>query len=301
MRSLKPSSGLPHYEKAFRRAGIPYAVCGGVGSLEVRVLQLYKYLLRLLVQPDDIHAMIGLLEARPFSLTDSALVELFDGVEPPFDAMSLLSDESSSRLSDKSAGESCKRLRGLLNILAEKRDELDFSSFVVDAFELSHFYFRFFDDGADVALVESVTKTIFGVVEGLVGRSEGNLSAFLESLDVLLAKKSLEAASGPVFPPGRVRVLTIHSAKGLEFPAVAVPGVKSGKNTKGEFLLTGSEGFLSTTAIDGDAVSMIRVKWKRARKSENKRSVVSSMWLSRARATIYLLVRLFPAANRGRN
>ena len=134
---------------------------------------MYKYLLRLFVQPDDIHAMIGLLEARPFSLTDSALVELFDGVEPPFDAMSLLSDESSSRLSDKSAGESCKRLRGLLNILAEKRDELDFSSFVVDAFELSHFYFRFFDDGADVALVESVTKTIFGVVEGLVAEKRG--------------------------------------------------------------------------------------------------------------------------------
>jgi DNA helicase-2/ATP-dependent DNA helicase PcrA len=242
MRSLKPSSGLPEFEKAFRRAGIPYAVCGGVGSLEVRVLQLYKNLLRLLVYPEDIHALISVLEARPFSLPDLALKELFDEVEPPFGTATLLSDENCSRLTDVLAQASCQRLRWLISTLVSCRNQLDFPAFVVDAFELSHFFFRFFDDGADVALVESVTKTLFGMVEALVTRNEGNLTAFLESLEVLLAKKSLEESRGPVFPPGRVRVMTVHSAKGLEFPAVAVPGIKSGKNTKGEFYLSRKTG-----------------------------------------------------------
>ncbi|UCH82800.1 MAG: ATP-dependent helicase, partial [Candidatus Latescibacterota bacterium] len=246
MRSLKPSSGLREYERAFQAAGIPYAVCGGVGSLEVRVLQLYKDVLRLLVYPDDIHALIGVLEARPYSLPDVALNDLFKHVEPPFDANQLLSDDNISRMAGGDARASCRSLRRLLDVLALRRGQVDFTSFVVDAFELTQFYLRFFADGADVALVESVTKTILNLVGGLAERNEGNLAVFLESLEVLLAKKSLEESRGPVFPPGRVRVMTVHAAKGLEFTAVAVPGIKMGKNTKNEFYLCKERGLFVT-------------------------------------------------------
>jgi len=236
MRSLSPSSGLREYQDAFERAGIPYAVCGGVGSLEVRVLQLYKNVLRLLVHPEDIHALIGVLEAQPFSLPDSSLGELLDGFEAPFDTSRILSPRNVERLSDADARLKCRRAHELIDKLASRRNEVDFPSFVVDACEISQFYYRFFAAPADVALVESATKTIVGLVENLVGRREGNLTVFLESLEVLLKKKSLDDSRGPVFPPGRVRIMTIHSAKGLEFPAVAVPGIKGVNNKKGSFI-----------------------------------------------------------------
>ncbi|MEJ2721761.1 MAG: ATP-dependent helicase, partial [bacterium] len=289
MRSLKPSSGLGDYENAFQTARIPYAVCGGVGSLEVCVLQLYRDVLRLLVNPDDVKALIGVLEARPFSLPDSALNELFAGVEAPFDAGLLLNDDNTSRVMDANARVRCRRLRGLIDTLSSRRNRVDFSSFVLDAFELTQFYYRFFDAGADVALVESVTKSILGLIEGLTARNEGNLTVFLEALDVLLAKKSLEESRGPVFPPGRVRVLTIHSAKGLEFPAVAVPGIKSGKNSKGEFYLSKEKGLFITKGEEwGRSVDDSgAVETEKAEKEQEERCLIY-VAMTRARDHLFL-------------
>ncbi|UCG52960.1 MAG: ATP-dependent helicase [Candidatus Latescibacterota bacterium] len=242
MRSLKPSSGLPVYERELQHAGIPYAIFGGVGSLEVRVLGLLGNLLTVLIDPDDVKAFLGILEAEPFSLPDSALEELFDAKDTKIDVQWLLSDESLARISDSAARESCHRIKSLLEELRIRRANLDLSSFVSDAMELTHYYFQFFGCGADDRLVESVSKILFDLVDELVEKNEGNLAAFLESLQVLLEKKALDDGRGPTFPTGRVRIMTVHAAKGLEFPAVAVPGIKNPPNRKDDYHLSRRSG-----------------------------------------------------------
>ena len=67
------------------------------------------------------------------------------------------------------------------------------------------------------------------IVANYVGSSSGYLGHFLEWLDYVSANEKLESVNATV-RPGTVQVLTVHSAKGLEWDYVAVPAL-----TKGDF------------------------------------------------------------------
>ena len=245
MRSQSVYSGLPEYEKAFREAGIPYAVSGGGGSLEVRALERLKDLVRLIVYPEDMHALIGVLENQPFSFSDASLLTLFEETSGHH-VDAILSEENCGKLASAAAREGCDRLRALVRELRVRRLTLDLPSFVSLALEEGPFYCHLFAEGADERLVEAVTETLVSVVDSLVVRGEANLAAFVEALDVAIEGRALGEGRGSTFPAGRVRVMTIHSAKGLQFPAVAIPGVKRGKtNTEGFHLSKNAGLFLS--------------------------------------------------------
>ncbi len=225
MRGLTSSSGLPEYEREFRGAGIPYAVSGAGGSLEVRALERLNDLLRLLVYPNDMKALLSVLENRPFSLSDASLKELFERGRG-FDVGMLLSEASCADLSSAEARRACERLRALLGDLRAQRLTLDLTAFISRAIEEGPFYCHLFSEGSDERLVEAVLDTLVDLVNRLVERNEANLAAFLEALEIVIDKRALEDSGGSSFPAGRVKIMTIHSAKGLQFPAVAVPGIK---------------------------------------------------------------------------
>ena len=130
----------------------------------------------------------------------------------------MLSGENCGRLTSEAAREGCARLRSLLHDLRVRRLTLDLPSFVSLALEEGPFFYHLFGEGADDRLVEAVTETLVSVVDSLVERSESNLAAFIEALDVAIKGKALGEGRGSTFPAGRVRVITIHSAKG---PAVS--------------------------------------------------------------------------------
>jgi superfamily I DNA/RNA helicase/CRISPR/Cas system-associated exonuclease Cas4 (RecB family) len=236
MRGQTESFGLPEFEKVFREAGIPYAVSGGGGSLEVRAFERLKDLVRLLVYPEDMRALLGVLEHEPFSFSDASLRELFEGSGGRH-VDAILSEENCGKLASAEAREGCSRLRALLRDLRVRRLTLDLPSFVSLALEEGPFYYHLFGEGADDRLVEAVTETLVSVVDNLVERGEANLAAFIEALDVAIKGKALGEGRGSTFPAGRVRVLTIHSAKGLQFPAVAVPGIRLPRPDTGGFHL----------------------------------------------------------------
>ena len=225
MRGLTAYTGLPEYERAFREVGIPYAVSGGGGSLEVRALERLQDLLRLLVYPDDLTALIGVLENEPFSLPDESLKELFE-IEGDRVVDAILSVEACEKLTNVEARQGCARLRALLHDLRIRRLTLDLPALVSFALEEGPFYYHLFGEGADERLVEAVVESLVDLVDRLVERNEANLAAFLEALQVAIDKQSFGDGRGSTFPAGRVRMMSIHSAKGLQFPAVAVPGIK---------------------------------------------------------------------------
>lgn len=65
------------------------------------------------------------------------------------------------------------------------------------------------------------------VVANYVGSSSGYLGHFLEWLDYVSDNEKLESITASV-RPGTVQVLTVHSAKGLEWDYVAVPALTEG-------------------------------------------------------------------------
>jgi ATP-dependent exoDNAse (exonuclease V) beta subunit len=241
MRSLKASSGLPEYERVFRQAGIPYTVSGGGGSLEVRALERLRDLLRLFVYPGDMKALLSVLENKPFSLSDASLKELFEAADE-FDIDAILSDEACGRITDAGARESCAKFRALVHELRVKRLTLDLPAFVSQSLEAGPFFYHLFGEGADDRLVEAVLEILVDIVDRLVERNEANLAAFVEALGVVVDGKALEDGRGSTFPAGRVQIMTVHSAKGLQFAAVAVPGIKRPRSRSDGFHLSKGAG-----------------------------------------------------------
>ncbi len=238
--------GLPQYEGELQRLGIPYAILGGVSKLDEQVLALLKDLLTLLIHPGDARAFLSVLESMPLALSDRSLYELFRDRPESFDLWWTLLGENLEKVSDPDARSLLASLRDALEDLGHRRAELDLAAFITGALEYTQFFYHMFSEGADLRAIDSVSKRILELVEQLVQRNEANLAAFLEALDALLESKQFGEDYAPYVPRGRVVIMTQHSAKGLEFPAVAVPAIKIGKTPSDGFLLAEGEGlFLS--------------------------------------------------------
>jgi DNA helicase-2/ATP-dependent DNA helicase PcrA len=251
MRSLKPASGLPHYETELQRLRIPYAIVGGVSAIEERTLELLKNVLRLLVYADDVTSLLGVLESKPFDIGDDALMQMFRRAERPhhvwsrspvFRERGLLSDEVLSAVTAEGARERLVSLRGFLEKLDHSRSHLDLPAFVTEALASTQFYYRLFDEGGDLRLVGSLSRRIFELIEHLAQKGEPNVAALIEAVETLLQRKQFGEQDAPYVPEGRVVIMTQHQAKGLQFPAVVIPGIKRQLGRGDGFYLVKKEG-----------------------------------------------------------
>lgn len=259
MRSLKPASGLPHYERELQRVGVPYAIVGGVSALEAGVLELFKNVLRLLIFPADTMALLAVLEAAPFRVSDEVLTLMFRGAKRPhlvwshspvFQERGLLSDAVLDHVENDDARARIVALRDFLATLDYQRSQMDLATFITEALGLTQFYYRLFDEGGDVRLVGSLSRRIFELIEQLIQKGEPNLAAFIEAVETLLTRKQFGEEDAPYVPEGRVIIMTQHQAKGLQFPAVAVPGIKRQRGKSDGFYLVKGEGIYATAAKD---------------------------------------------------
>jgi DNA helicase-2/ATP-dependent DNA helicase PcrA len=249
MRSLKPGSGLPSYEDELRRLGIPYAIVGGVSHLDDRVLESMKNLLRLLFHPGDVRSFLSVIEEMPFALPDQSIRELLADGARRFELSQVLSGDNLANLSDPDARGRLSSLRDALADLNDKWSMLDLGTFITEAMEYTQFFYRMFAEGADLRVVDSISKRIFELVEQLTHRHEANLAALLEAIQTLLDKKQLGEEDAPYVPKDRVVVMTQHQAKGLEFPAVAIPGIrKKDGREKDSFFLVRGQGLYTSVA-----------------------------------------------------
>jgi superfamily I DNA/RNA helicase/RecB family exonuclease len=235
LRSLRSDSGLDSYEKALQAAGIPYAVVGGANAVEKVVYRQIVSLLSILTNPADIAALVTVLEARPFSLDDAALSELFAGarrlagpdVPPTVDQM--LSAEARQNIGCEKTKLRCARLSGFIERLKLEQAELELRTFLTQLLEDGSFFLELFDSQATSSQALSLSRELIQLADGLRRRNEANLSTFLEHLRRRIDDREYGDKSEALLPPGRVRIMTIHQAKGLEFPAVAVAGIRQPK------------------------------------------------------------------------
>lgn len=288
MRSVKASSGLPYFEQELNQLGIPFSVLGGISALEEQVLELFRNLLQLLIR-SDLQSLLVVLEARPFQLPDKALRDMFQAASEH--TVDDLLNEKTLAAVDTETARRCVVLRELLEELGGLRGQLDLSAFVVHVMERAQFFYQLFDQGADLRIVESVSKRLFEMVENLLQKNEANLSALLEAIDTLLKKKYFGEEDAPYAPEGRVVIMTIHQAKGLQFKAVALPGIKlfGQGGSKHDFCLVDGEGLYGADVKDwgrgpADTTANDRAKGER----EQEERCLLYVGMTRAEDHLYL-------------
>jgi len=205
------------YEEGLRRRSIPYNVVAGAGFYERQEIIDLRNLLTVLVDPWDEAALLGFLRGPMAGLSDESILELCGGhgVAARFGEPWPAGVRQLDRL--EAAGELVDDLRAHseMPLPAFLRHVLDRTGY--EAIALSQFLGvqKACNVRKLVDLAESFSRA---------GARPPRLAAFVHYLDAVTveAVREGEATLAPE-SAGAVALMSIHKAKGLEFPIVVIP------------------------------------------------------------------------------
>ena len=210
---LRSTGNQVHYERMFRHFDVPYSTPNVRGLfLEAPVNDLYQ-LLRLALFPDDRAAYAGFLRSPLVNLSDAGFLTLLLPRQRPFTGLEALAAEDRAR---------AERGLKLVEFVRAHADRLGHGELIHRLwYEHGYRYFLLRDPRA-----HNYLEFYDYLVELAAGaEAQGDtLAAFLETLRENLGQyrrlEDLEVL--PARPAAGVQLLTIHKAKGLEFPVVVL-------------------------------------------------------------------------------
>jgi DNA helicase-2/ATP-dependent DNA helicase PcrA len=215
-------------EDALRRASIPYVIVGGVRFYERREIKDIIAYLRLVVNPADDVAFRRAIAAPSRGVGKATLDRLAEAARARGVSLLAACAEVPADLTTK-ARRALDDFARLIGRLAERRaivalpafiDEVTIASGYRDALKAE----RTAEADARLENIEELVAASeeFGVTQELAGVESVGLEAFLDSIALVADVDSLDDdAEG-------VTLMTLHSAKGLEFPAVFLTGMEEG-------------------------------------------------------------------------
>jgi ATP-dependent exoDNAse (exonuclease V) beta subunit len=240
-------------KKALQREGIPYAQLGGPGFWERREVDDLVALLRLVADPADRLALASVLRGPLVALSDAALAHVLgrhatldDALDPPASVREALEEDDRARLDE--ARPSLKRLvraGGSLppdEILRIALAERNYAA-VLAALPF----------GAQRAA--NVDKLV-GLAQQAArrGGEDGSVAGFVRYVDRMRAAAEHETEVDVAdVSSGAVQLLSIHAAKGLEWPVVFVAQTSRRRKTHSERVLIDARKRVVALPADYDA------------------------------------------------
>ena len=220
------------FEEIFMRAGVPYKVVGGVRFYERKEVKDLLAYLRVLVNPDDEVSLRRIINTPKRGIGDRALDSIDDIAKR--DAISFwkaLSRSSGGELSPRahSSIQAFVSMLTALQVLVEaNRPPSTIAAAILEQSGLLE-ELRASHDPQDEVRVENLEELVAVIEEyeeRIVGEGETpTLAGFLE--EVSLVADADEIPEGEDHG-GVVTLMTLHTAKGLEFPTVFLTGMEEG-------------------------------------------------------------------------
>ncbi len=216
-------------EDALRKRDIPYRIYGGLSFYQRKEIKDVLAYLRLVINPKDEEALMRVINYPTRGIGQTTLDKLVVAAkETGMSVFELLSPEN--RSSVKVNASTSNRLEDFatmirsFQILAESADAFTLTEHVI---KKSGLVLEMKKDGTPegIARLENMEELLNGIQDFVEGQREidgatGSIAEFLE--DVALAT-DLDKEVGD---DDRVALMTIHLAKGLEFPYVFIVGME---------------------------------------------------------------------------
>jgi DNA helicase-2/ATP-dependent DNA helicase PcrA len=215
------------FEDAFRRAGVPYRVVGAVSFYERREVKDLVAYLRLIVNPADDEAFLRAVQVPKRGVGGTSLATLQAAAgqwTKPLLAAAAIADRvpdlrPQARKAFQEFAEQLARLRADAGALppAAALEQ------VIEAIQYETHLEAEGVEGLD--RVENVRELIAAAAEGSEEASDDEGTPLERFLATAALTTSAEQRSGD---PDGVTLMTVHTAKGLEWPVVAVAGLEDG-------------------------------------------------------------------------
>ena len=224
------------FEEAFRAANIPYQIVGGVGfydRMEIKDLLAY---LRVVCNPNDSMSVRRIINVPGRGIGATTLDRLLNfatqqGI-PLFDAIQRVDEITTIN----------RGLQTKVQRFAKIFDDFDASMLPADALDYVlkvTGYLKNLEAQKTIEAqnrVENIEELINAVIEYEQNTSEPTLSDYLENVALTADIDTMETDSTDM-----VTLMTLHSAKGLEFPFVFIVGMEEGYLPHGRSLDTQAE------------------------------------------------------------
>ncbi len=210
------------FEEACRRNGIKYGVVGGFSFYERAEIKDLLCYLKLCLNPNDSVSLLRVINTPPRGIGKTSL----DGLELETRQQGLSLWEAVSRTLEQRALPSrtlkaFAEFRSLMEELIAKSGKLAVSDLVRTAIERSGYSQWLREEGTEEALTRlDNLQELAGAA--LDGQERG------ETLRDFLDHAALVSDTDDYDERARVTLMTLHSAKGLEFPVVFVVGLEEG-------------------------------------------------------------------------
>jgi ATP-dependent helicase/nuclease subunit A len=204
---LRKRTHLTVYEEALRRHGIPFIVVKGIGFYDEPEVALLRELLFFLIDPYDDHSLFCLLRSPLFGIDYGSFIRLADkGTDPLYIRLGMVRNR---RIAEA---------QRTISTCLERSKSDPFSCILEDVLSETGGW-RYF---AEPQRHANVKKFI-----ALIGQYEAQGLCGLDIRDKLIQSKTREESKAHINSEGMnaIQVMTIHAAKGLQFPMVFLPGL----------------------------------------------------------------------------
>lgn len=222
---LRRRTHLNRYKRALEQRDIPYSVVSGVGFYDTTEVQTLINLLQVLADPTDDISLYGVLRSPLFGFTDDRLAHLGASEESVWEA---LHETEDTQLTDAAALlTEWRKLAGCVQ--SEETEVLPWNRVLTQVFDDTGYLISIgADEGGQqaVANVEKFRDEVRQWSEGGVRTAASLLRRIDRQAEVDPREGQAEIPSGTK----GIRIMTIHAAKGLEFPIVVVPDIGSTLN-----------------------------------------------------------------------
>jgi DNA helicase-2/ATP-dependent DNA helicase PcrA len=217
------------FEEVFIRVGLPYKVVGGVRFYERREVRDLLAYLRVLVNPEDTVSLRRILNVPRRGIGDraEACVEALSSRERISFGQALRRCDEAYGIATRSAS-AVKDFVALLDELRLMAESLPPSEVMEAALAKSGYLAELeaSSDPQDESRVENLRELVTVAREFEEANPEGGLAEFLEQ--VALVADADEIPDNEDGRGGVVTLMTLHTAKGLEFPVVFLTGLEDG-------------------------------------------------------------------------
>jgi DNA helicase-2/ATP-dependent DNA helicase PcrA len=224
------------FEEVFIRVGLPYRVVGGVRFYERKEIRDALAYLRVLANPDDEVSLRRILNVPKRGIGDraEACVDALASRERVSFAAALLRCEEAYGVAARSLN-SLRSFNELMSALATLVEAGTAPAEVIEAILTESGYLRELetsDDPQDEGRVENLAELIAVAREYEELAEEPSVAGFLERVALVADSDQIPDAGSDGEPAvddgGQVTLMTLHTAKGLEFPVVFLTGCEDG-------------------------------------------------------------------------
>ena len=213
------------FEDAFIRESIPYRIIGGLKFYDRKEIKDILSYLKFINNPLDDVSLKRIINVPKRNIGDTTVQKVQEFASNLEECMYsiLLEINQVMNLTQRSTA-SIKKFVSLINSFVRTKDEVKVSKLIEEILQTTGYLneLKNSTDIDDISRVENLKELVSAAVEFENSSEDKSLSAFLEKVTLVSDIDNFQEDADTVV------MMTVHSAKGLEFPVVFMAGMENG-------------------------------------------------------------------------